>query len=173
MNRLQSLSLAAIAASGLALPAGSAAAEQPGHNEQRAHPDSPELIADENAPLHYTVLTMTPDGAWGAATEISINKAIAGAIGNCRAMSGAGIGCGGYFRTIRAGWSLGLRCGREIIIAAQKNIAEAERSAEMREAALRADYVRDMPPCVRVVTVDPRGAIVVANVGSVQFPLSR
>ena len=61
----------------------------------------------------WTVLTMAPDGSWGTATDILTSRAIARAIGNCKAMSQEKIGCGAYFTTIRAGWSLGITCGSQ------------------------------------------------------------
>ena len=108
----------------------------------------------------FTVLTMAPDGAWGTATDSRINRAIHLAITNCKAMSEMVLGCGSYMTTVRGGWSLGIRCGRENIIVADRNLAEAERRALRRETELRERYVRDMPPCARVVTVDPNGMVV-------------
>ena len=122
-------------------------------------------IADSEDWMHdVTVLTMAPDGAWGVATEPALNRAIAGAISNCRAKSGADLGCGAYFSTVRAGWSLGIRCGGENIIVAERVLADAERSASRREVDLRTNYVPDMPPCNRVVTVDPSGRIIAPTV---------
>ena len=110
------------------------------------------------------MLTMAPDGAWGAATEITTNLAIARAIGNCKTMAQSEIGCGAYFTTIRAGWSFGLRCGRENIVVAAKDLGEAEQAAAQRERELRQLYVPDMPACLRVVMVDPIGAIIAPKV---------
>ena len=107
----------------------------------RAQSNWQELAASEDWMHDFTVLTMFDD-AWGAATDPAINRAIARAIANCKAMSGAELGCGGYFTSIRAGWSLGIRCGREIIIVADKDLAEAERRASRREAELRTHYRR-------------------------------
>lgn len=107
----------------------------------------------------FTVLTMT-GGAWGTATDPRVNRAIHLAIERCKAMSGAKIGCGAYLTTVRGGWSLGIQCGRENIIVADRDLAEAERRALKREAELRKLYVPNMPPCARIVTVDPNGAIV-------------
>ena len=107
----------------------------------------------------WTVLTMAPDGSWGAATETWVNQAIARAIDSCKAMSRAAIGCGAYLTTVQAGWSLGLTCGREVIVVADKTLAEAEQAARGRMLELRHRYVKDLPPCVRVVTVDPYGRI--------------
>jgi hypothetical protein len=113
----------------------------------------------------FTVLTMAPDGAWGTATDPQVNRAIFLAIGNCKAMSGMELGCGAYLTTVRGGWSLGIRCGHENIIVADRDLAEAERRAYRREVELRERYVRDMPTCARAVTVDPNGAIVGPQLG--------
>lgn len=45
----------------------------------------------------WTVLTMAPDGSWGAATGFSINRAIAVAIANCKIAYQREIGCGAIF----------------------------------------------------------------------------
>lgn len=116
---------------------------------------------------HPTVLTMAPDGAWGAATDVSTNRAIAGAIAHCKAMSQSDIGCGASFTTIRAGWSLGIRCGRENIVVAARTLADAEQAAVTREIELRKFYVSDMPPCRRVVTIDPHGTMTAPQLGKV------
>ena len=122
----------------------------------RAQSSWQKLAASEDWMHDFTVLTMYGD-AWGAATEPFINQAIARAIANCKAMSGPELGCGAYLTSIRAGWSLGIRCGRENIIVAEKGLAEAEHRALRREVELRTHYVPDMPACFRVVTIDPSG----------------
>jgi hypothetical protein len=140
------LTLGALAAA-LAQPA-----QQPAAIEEWAH--------------DFTVLTMAPDGAWGTATDPHVNRATFLAIRNCKAMSGAALGCGAYLTTIRGGWSLGTRCGRENIIVADRNLAEAERRALTRETDLRERHAPNMPPCVRIVTVDPNGAIIAPSVSA-------
>jgi hypothetical protein len=135
---------------------------------------SPQPAAIEEWAHDFTVLTMAPDGAWGTATDPRINRAIFLAISNCKAMSETALGCGSYQTTIRGGWSLGIRCGRENILTSDRNLADAEQRAHKREAELRERYVADMPPCVRVVTVDPNGAVVVAPLEYTgQLPASR
>jgi hypothetical protein len=131
----------------------------------RAQSTSTQPAAIEEWAHDFTVLTMAPDGAWGTATDPRINRAIFLAIENCKAMSGAKIGCGAYMTTVRGGWSLGIRCGRENIIVADRHLAEAEERARRREADLRELYVPNMPPCARLVTVDPNGAIVMPQLG--------
>jgi hypothetical protein len=130
-----------------------------------AQSTSPQPAAIEEWAHDFTVLTMAPDGAWGTATDPRINRAIRFAIKNCRAMSGMELGCGAYLTTIRGGWSLGIRCGRENIIVADRDLAEAERRATTREAELRALYVPDMAPCARLATVDPNGAVAMPQLG--------
>jgi hypothetical protein len=112
----------------------------------------------ESAPT--TVLMMAPNGSWGAATNDSMSTAIAAAITQCKRRYQKAIGCGSYLTTIRGGWSLGIRCGSENILAAEKTLFEAEQAAIDRELELRRLYVPAMPPCVRLVSVDPSGAIV-------------
>jgi hypothetical protein len=123
-----------------------------------AQPDATEGWAHD-----FTVLTMASDGAWGTATDPRINRAIF--LENCKAMSGANIGCGAYMTSVRGGWSLGIRCGRENIIIADRDLAQAEDRARVREADLREHYVPEMPPCARVVIIDPNGAIVLPQIG--------
>jgi hypothetical protein len=107
----------------------------------------------------YTVLTIYGN-AWGAATDPIFDRAIARAIADCNAMSGTDIGCGAFFISVQAGWSLGVICGRKNIVVSDKDLSEAERVASRRELDLRTHYVPDMPPCVRVVTIDPNGRFV-------------
>jgi hypothetical protein len=109
---------------------------------------------------YRTVLTLAPDGSWGTATDSDTGRAIAAAIRDCKAMSRRVNSCGAKFTTVFKGWSLAVLCGDETIIAAASQRAEAERMAVAREAELRLVYRRDMPPCVRVATVGPDGAVV-------------
>ncbi len=112
----------------------------------------------ETAPT--TVLTMAPNGSWGAATAESVGPAIAAAIAHCNRRQQRAIGCGASYTTIRGGWSLGLRCGEQNILVSEKTLVEAEQAAIDRELALRRVYGTDMAPCIRVVSVDPSGAII-------------
>jgi hypothetical protein len=109
---------------------------------------------------YVTVLTLARDGAWGTATETSTSRAIAFAIRDCKAMSRRELGCGAMLTTVRSGWSIALLCGDETIIAASARLADAELTAKKREAELRHVYQRNMPPCVRIATVNPYGSVV-------------
>jgi hypothetical protein len=111
----------------------------------------------------WTVVTMAPDGSWGLATELSVGQALAQAIANCKAMSGTKIGCGAQSRAIQAGWVLATRCGDRNIMVAERRLADAERAARKRETDLREHYAPDLPPCRRVLTVNPRGRVMVAT----------
>jgi hypothetical protein len=116
------------------------------------------LADDDSAPL--TVLTMAPDGAWGAGSAPTTGAAIAAAVAGCRRSSGKGLGCGAYSTAIRGGWSLGIQCGGQNILASAKTLVEAEQAAIDREVELRRFYLPEMPPCIRVVSVDPSGAVI-------------
>ena len=111
----------------------------------------------------WTVVTMAFDGAWGSATEPSVGQALAKAIVNCKAMSGREIGCGAESRVIQGGWILAARCGDRNILVAERELADAERAARKRETELREHYAPDLPPCRRVLTVNPRGGVMVVT----------
>jgi len=128
-------------------------------------PSSP-LPAQTNAEWtkDVTVLVIAPDGTWGTATEPYVYQALAKAIANCKSKYRHEIGCGYRFTSTRAGWTLALRCGRENIIVAGRTLHAAEQDAVNSELNLRRDYYPDMPPCVRVVSVDPDGRIIAPDV---------
>jgi hypothetical protein len=111
----------------------------------------------------WTVVTMAPDGSWGAATEPSAGAALARAIRNCKAMSGAKIGCGAQSRFTQGGWILAIRCGDRNIVVAERGLADAERAARKRETELREHYAPDLPPCRRMLTVSQRRGVMVAT----------
>jgi hypothetical protein len=110
----------------------------------------------------WTVVTMAPDGAWGVATDMYMIKALAEAVDQCTAMTARRIdyvGCGSHYTTIRAGWTVGLRCGERNIISAELNLDDAVKRANWREYELRRLYDPNMPSCERVMTVDPDGKV--------------
>ena len=107
----------------------------------------------------WTVVTMAPDGSVGVMTAATAGQAIAQAIRNCRAMSRKDIGCGAQSQAVRARWILAMRCGATNIITAGALLSDAERAAAHRESELRRLYAPDLPPCRRVLTVDPQGGI--------------
>lgn len=123
-----------------------------------------EIAASEEWMHDITVLTMAFDGSWGAATEPFIHRAIANAMTRCAKMSGTNmLWCGAYIASVRAGWILAFRCGRQSIVVADKDLAEANRIAAREEIARRAEYVPGMPACIKVVTIDPRGRVMPAQ----------
>jgi len=107
----------------------------------------------------WTVLTIAPDGAWGAATEGYMNRAIAIAVERCRAMSRSKLGCGACQVSVQGGWALGLRCGRESILGKGATLADATESVRARERELRRSYQRDMESCRQLVVVAPDGSV--------------
>jgi hypothetical protein len=122
------------------------------------------LINEAELWMHdFIVLTMSPRGDWGVGVDPYVVRAIKMGIDNCRKMSGtksSSDGCGAYFSSIRAGWSLGIRCGSQNIIVADRNLAQAEQQALAKERELREKYDPEAPTCVRVVTVTPGGFVI-------------
>jgi hypothetical protein len=120
---------------------------------------APGYALDDEWQHDWTVLTLASNGAWGVATHNYIHLAIASAIRDCKAMSGGPNDCGARSSSVRAGWSVGMLCGDQPIIVAAKQLADAEQQAADRETELRQVYRPSMPPCVRVVTVNPLGVV--------------
>jgi len=106
-----------------------------------------------------TVVTVARDGSWGVATAASQGEAIAGAVRNCKAMPSAPKDCGAQFVTTRGGWVMANLCGDRKIIVATETREAAELAALAREIDLRRQYAQDLAPCTRVLTIDPRGAV--------------
>ena len=119
---------------------------------------------DDDWSKEVTVVAIAPDGTWGVAIESNVNRAITNAIDDCKRKHQRKIGCGSELTIVAGGWSLGKRCGNRVIFVAAKTLAQAEQAATNREAELRRLYAPDMPPCVRVMSVDPRGNIVAPDV---------
>lgn len=113
-----------------------------------------------------TVVTLSRDGAWGVAMAHSQGPAIAAAIRDCRAMAATPSDCGAQSATTRGGWVVANLCGDHKILATAAAREEAEAVALVRETELRRAYAMAMPPCRRVLTVDPRGAVVPVEAAS-------
>jgi hypothetical protein len=114
----------------------------------------------------WTVVTLARNGAWGAATEMSITRAIAVAVADCKAMSADATDCGAMRTTIRGGWTVALLCGEHKIIAAEAELADAETAAMNREIHLHLHFGAEVPRCKRIVTIDPEGVIVTPDAQS-------
>lgn len=102
-----------------------------------------------------TVFTLARDGSWGVATAGSLGPAIAAAMRDCRAMSGAPSDCGAQFATSRGGWVVARLCGDHKIMETGETREAAEQAALVREMALKRLYA-----CTRTLTVDPHGVVV-------------
>jgi hypothetical protein len=126
--------------------------------------EPPIANADEYWQKDITVVAIAPDGTWGVATEPTAGRAIANAIAECKKKYQSKIGCGSEITTVRGGWSIGTRCGNRSIFVAEETLAKAEQAAISRETQLRQFYAPDMPPCVRVMSVDPNGDVVAPDV---------
>jgi len=106
-----------------------------------------------------TVVTLARDGSWGVATAGSQGQAIAAAVDACKAMAGAPNDCGAQFVTTRGGWVIANLCGDYKVIVAAETREATEQAALSRESDLKRLYAPGMPSCGRVLTVDPRGAV--------------
>jgi len=111
-----------------------------------------------------TVVAIAPDGTWGVATDPITGRAIASAMADCKNKYQSKIGCGSQMTFVHGGWSIGKRCGNRSIFVAEESLAKAEQAAINRETELRKVYAPDMPPCVRVMSVDPNGNVVAPDV---------
>jgi hypothetical protein len=127
-----------------------------------AHP----INAWESQASDWTALTLSRSGAWGVATDRLQAKAIVGAMRACRAMSPAAGDCGALFKIRRGAWIIGRLCGRENILAAGATRRQAEQMAMLREIELRLHYFPGLPPCIKVVTANPRGEVDGRNLAS-------
>ena len=113
-----------------------------------------------------TVVAIAPDGTWGAATDPITGRAIANAMADCKNKYQSKIGCGSQMTFVRGGWSIGKRCGDRNIFVAEETLAKAEQATINRVTELRKVYAPDMPPCVRVMSVDPNGNVVAPDVAA-------
>jgi len=112
---------------------------------------------------NWTVVTMARNGSWGAATASSFGRAISAAMRDCRAMATAPSDCGAQFAAARDGWILASRCGDRKIIAAASNLKDAQAAARKRETDLRLHYAPGLPPCRRVLAVEPGGVVTMVS----------
>jgi hypothetical protein len=108
----------------------------------------------------WTVVTLSRNGSWGVASASSQPVAMAAAIASCRVMAGAASDCGAKFRASRGEWIIANLCGSHRIIAVGRSLDGAERDALNFEISLQLVYAPDLPPCKRLLTVDPDGAAV-------------
>ena len=109
----------------------------------------------------WVVLTVARNGAWGAATNASIMRAMVQAIAACRRMSGPGGSgdCGGEITTVRASWSLAYACGEYTFIANGDTSAEARLAAIDRAVDLKEIIGFELAPCTLLVAVDSAGRV--------------
>jgi len=112
---------------------------------------------------HWLIVTLARNGSWGAASNSSQSQAIAETTRSCREMAGTSGDCGAQFMAARNGRIIANLCGDHKVIATGSSLISAEQEALNREISLQLSYVPDLPPCKRIVTVDPSGAIVPLN----------
>jgi hypothetical protein len=119
----------------------------------------PEGIASDP---DWTVVTLARDGSWGVASNSWQPRAIADAIKACRAMASSN-DCGAQLTAARGDWVIANLCGDRKVLATGSSLTDAEQEALYREISLQLHYAPDLPPCKRMVTVDPGGSIVRTN----------
>ena len=106
----------------------------------------------------WTAVTLARDGSWGAARATSLGRAITTAVRDCKAMSRGRYDCGAEIKTVRDGWILALLCGDYRVLAVGATLEEAEAVAYERKLELKYLYSVALPPCMRVLLIDPAGA---------------
>lgn len=113
----------------------------------------------------WTVLTMARDGSWGVAWHSSQPQAMAAAIRSCRTMAGqtGASDCGASFAATRGGWIVANLCGDYRVLATGDTLDEAQTEALNREISLQLQFVQDLPPCLRVVTIDAGRSTIISN----------
>lgn len=117
----------------------------------------------ETPEWHYdwVALTVARNGAWGAASNGSIMRAMVQAIAECRRRSGPGGSgdCGGEITTVRASWSLAYACGDYTFISNGATPADAKLAAIERAVDLKEILGFDLPPCQLLVAVNSEGKV--------------
>lgn len=124
---------------------------------------APSALAQAECEPEWTVLTVAHNGAWGLSTARTQGEAIAGALRQCEARSPDPGDCGAELVAYRVGWALAIRCGDHRIMVSADDLDEAEAAADERIAALKLTYASGLPPCRRLLTVDPAGTVTTAK----------
>lgn len=122
----------------------------------------PSPVRAETAPADWehdwVALTVARNGAWGAAINANVVRAMRQAIGECFSKAGAvGNDCGAEITTVRASWSLAYACGDYTFISNGDTPADARAAAVHRAIDLKEILGLELPPCVLVVGIDPAG----------------
>jgi hypothetical protein len=124
---------------------------------------APSALAQAGPDPEWTVLTVAHNGAWGVSTARSQGEAIAGALRQCQARSPEPADCGAELIAYKVGWALAILCGDRRVVVSAGSLDEAEQAAYERIAALKRACPTGLPPCHRLLTVDPAGAVTTAT----------
>jgi hypothetical protein len=124
---------------------------------------APSALAQAGPDSEWTVLTVAHNGAWGVSTARSQGEAIAGALRQCQARSPDPADCGAELVAYKVGWAVAILCGDRRVVVSAGNLDEAEQAAYERIAALKLACPTGLPPCRRLLTVDPAGVVATAN----------
>jgi hypothetical protein len=111
----------------------------------------------------WTVVTVARNGAWGVSTARTQGEAIAGALRQCERKSArqdpGASDCGAELVAYKVGWSLAMLCGEHRVLVSAATLADAEAAAADRIDALEQLYASPLPPCRRLLMVDPAGSV--------------
>jgi hypothetical protein len=124
---------------------------------------APSALAQAGPDAEWTVLTVAHNGAWGVSTARSQGDAIAGALRHCQARSSEPADCGAELVAYKLGWALAILCGDRRVVISAGSLDEAERAAYERITALKLACPTGLPPCRRLLTVDPAGVVTTAK----------
>ena len=124
---------------------------------------APSARAQAGADSEWTVLTVAHNGAWGLSTARTQGEAIAGALRQCQARSPDPADCGAELVAYKDGWALAILCGDRRVMVSAGDLDEAEAVAYERIAALKLSCPSGLPPCRRLLTVDPAGVVTTAK----------
>ena len=124
---------------------------------------APSALAQAGSDPEWTVLTVAHSGAWGLSTARSQGEAIAGALSQCQSRSADPGDCGSEFVAYKVGWAVAILCGDHRVMVSADDLDAAEAAACERIAALKLSWPSGLPPCRRLLTVDPAGVITTAK----------
>ena len=125
---------------------------------------TPPALAQSDPDPGWTVLTVAHTGTWGLSTARSQSEAIAGAVRQCQSRAADDSDCGAELLAYKVGWSLAILCDDSRVLVSAASLEEAETVAYERLAVLRRSHGSGLPPCHRLLTVDPEGAVTTGEV---------
>ncbi len=120
---------------------------------------APSAQAQAEPDPEWKVLTVSQSGAWGLSTARSQGEAIASAVRQCQLRSADDGDCGAELLACRNAWAVAILCGEYRVLLSAGDLEQAETAAAERIAALKRSHEPVLPPCRRLLTIDPVGRI--------------